>query len=50
MGIDYDDLPGQGKKDKARELIAYCQRYGRLDLVAKLRELHPTVSWEGEHE
>jgi hypothetical protein len=51
MGIDYDDLPGQSKKDKARELIAYCQRYSRLDdLVAKLRELHPTASWEGEHE
>ena len=51
MGIDYDDLPGQSKNDKARELIAYCQRYSRLDdLVAKLRELHPNVPWEGEHE
>jgi len=46
MGIDYDGLPGQSKKDKARELVAYCQRYSRLDdLVAKSRELHPNVSW-----
>jgi hypothetical protein len=26
LGIDYDDLPGQEKASKARELIAYLER------------------------
>jgi hypothetical protein len=47
MGIDYDDLPGQSKRDKARELIAHCKRTTRtIELVAKLRKLRPNVSWE----
>ena len=47
MGIDYDDLPGQSKKDKARELIARCKRTSRIrDLLAKLKDLRPKDSWE----
>ena len=34
--IDYDDLPGSGKRGKARELIAHLQRRGRLDELVKL--------------
>jgi hypothetical protein len=34
LAIDYDNLPGPAKKDKARELVAYCWR--RNDL-AELR-------------
>lgn len=30
LAIDYDDLPGAAKKDKARELISFCWRRGRL--------------------
>ena len=30
LGLDYDDLPGAGKKDKARELVAYYHRRGRI--------------------
>ena len=30
LGIDYDDLPFSGQRNKARELIAYATRQGRL--------------------
>ena len=30
LGIDYEDLPGQGKADKARELVAHCERRDRF--------------------
>jgi len=32
LGIDFDDLRGEGKK--AREVVAYCQRRGRLQDLA----------------
>lgn len=47
MGIDYDDLPGQSKKDKVRELLSDCRRKGRIDeLVEKLQVFRPKVFWE----
>ena len=34
LGVEYEDLPGAGKTDKARELVDYMDRYDRLaDLV-----------------
>ena len=30
LGVDYESLAGEGKSAKARELIAYLQRRGRL--------------------
>ena len=30
LRIDYASLPGEGKADKARELVAYCERHGRI--------------------
>jgi hypothetical protein len=33
LGIDFENLPGRGKSDKARELALYCERHG---LTAKL--------------
>ena len=51
MGVDYEGLKGEAKSDKARELVAYCERRQIVpDLVAKCRELRPNVSWEGEYE
>ena len=42
LGIDYDDLPGEGKADKARELISYVERHGRvLELVDVVNQLRP---------
>jgi hypothetical protein len=47
LGIDYDNLAGVGKAGKARELVAYCQRYGRISmLLAIARQLRPDVPWD----
>lgn len=47
LGIDYENLPAQGKAGKARELVAQCERTGRIpELVARCRKLRPNVSWE----
>jgi hypothetical protein len=46
LGIDYDDLPGQGKGDKARELVAHCgRRHKLLELVSVGRAKRPDISW-----
>jgi hypothetical protein len=47
LGIDYDDLRSEGKANKARELVAYLERRGRIpDLVAIGKRLRPHVNWE----
>lgn len=46
LGMDYEMLPGSTKGDKARELVAYLWRRGRLaDLTSVGRELRPQVAW-----
>jgi len=51
LGVDYESLSGDNKADKARELVAYCERRQIVpDLVAKCKELRPKASWEGEYE
>jgi len=47
LRVDYDNLPGEGKVNKARELVAYMARRGRLDDLAKIgRRMRPDVDWE----
>lgn len=42
LGVDYDDLGGEGQIGKARELIRYLQKRGRLDtLVAAMAQERP---------
>lgn len=42
MGIEFENLYGEGKADKARELVAFCVRHGRdVDLATRCRELRP---------
>ena len=44
--VDYENLPGEGKDDKARELVAYFQRRGRISaLVEACRRQRPSASW-----
>jgi hypothetical protein len=46
LGVEYEDLPGSGKADKARELVDYMERYERLaDLVRVGRQSRPDVPW-----
>jgi hypothetical protein len=46
LGIDFDDLAGESKSDKARELIEYSLRYGFLaELVTACHERRPKAPW-----
>jgi hypothetical protein len=46
LGIEYDDLPGVGKSDKARELVGYLERHSRIyDLLKVGKQLRPDVPW-----
>lgn len=46
LGKSYDQLPGRGTEAKARELVDWCNRHGRLpDLYARLQELRPGLDW-----
>ncbi len=51
LGIAYSDLPGECARDKARELIAYCERRGLwLDLVGTVYDARPRAPWQSESE
>jgi len=46
LKIDYETLPGDNKGDKARELVAYSERYGRCaDLAQACYRLRPHAPW-----
>lgn len=46
LGIEHENLP-ETKDGMARELVAYCERTGKIpELVAQCRTLRPNVSWE----
>lgn len=46
LGINYDDLRGEGNANKARELVAYFERRGRIpELVAKCAQQRPGDFW-----
>lgn len=46
MNIAYENLAGEGLEGQVRELIAYCERHGRLDtLIAECKRRRPNVDW-----
>lgn len=46
LSVDYEDLGGEGKSARARELTLLLERQGRLqDLEKMCRELRPAVAW-----
>jgi hypothetical protein len=46
LGIQYDDLKGDTRQDKVRELLLHCLRHGRLDeLTATLATARPHIDW-----
>lgn len=48
LDIDYDDLSGENRSAKARELVARCRRTGRLeDLLAAAERARPKLDWRG---
>lgn len=45
-GVDYDNLPGETKQDKVRELVAYFQRRGSVrQLLISSRQRRPQAPW-----
>ncbi|NTU80327.1 MAG: hypothetical protein HGA45_13285 [Chloroflexales bacterium] len=47
LGIDYESLPGQGKRERARELVAYTMRRARIaELLEECHRLRPHVDWD----
>jgi hypothetical protein len=45
FGVDYDNLGGRGKSDKARELVDWAERQGRLsDLRAAVKAARPHLA------
>jgi hypothetical protein len=48
MGIPFEDLGGEGRSAKIRELIEFCRRRDRdEELVAKVQTERPQVAWPG---
>jgi hypothetical protein len=47
LGLSYDDLRGEGAPHKARELVAYLERRGRIpELVALGKRARPHLDWD----
>ena len=50
MQVDYDDLAGENKAGKARELIVHLEHRGQLDaLIEAGQDLRPDVRWPDLH-
>jgi len=51
MNLDYENLPGEGKDRKAKELVAYLERRGRVpELIDRCNLERPNVQWEDMRE
>ncbi|NHZ72016.1 MAG: CHAT domain-containing protein [Aquificales bacterium] len=47
IGIDYEDLRGSSKSSKARELVDYCRRQGKVPLLwEQLHIQRPHIKWQ----
>jgi hypothetical protein len=48
LGIDYDDLPAQGRRNKLRELISQLERENRIDdIIGICKQERPQYNWDG---
>ena len=46
LGVNYDNLPGEGLEGKQRELLLMLERNGRLpELINLLRQKRPNFNW-----
>lgn len=49
LHVEYSNLSGEGKSDKARELVGYLERRGRIpDLINLIKVQRPDISWDSE--
>src|SRR4029453_7991392 len=48
LDISYENLPGSSKADRARELVAYCERHAcTRTLIQTGAQLRPDIDWRG---
>jgi len=46
LGVDYENLKGNNKQAKARELMLHCERTGKLSELTELcRAIRPNLTW-----
>lgn len=51
LGIDYADLPAQGRMNKARELVRYLERHGDIPRLIELgRQMRLDIPWDEVYE
>jgi hypothetical protein len=44
LGVEYDDLPAMGRRNRARELVKYLEHRGRIqELIERIKQLRPDV-------
>jgi hypothetical protein len=47
LSLDYDDLPGEGKANKARELISFLERRDRIAALLEIGpQVRPDIAWD----
>jgi hypothetical protein len=47
LGVDHEDLHGEGKKDKIRELLIYLEHHERLaDLTREGKRIRSDIPWD----
>ncbi len=47
LGIEYENIEGNTKSNKARSLVKHCKRTGQLaQLVEQCKQLRPSIRWE----
>lgn len=51
LGLDIADLPGEGKNNKARDLVTYMERrIHTAELIAMAKRERPAVDWDSVYE
>ncbi|MBK8932243.1 MAG: hypothetical protein IPM76_07985 [Chloroflexi bacterium] len=51
LGIDYEALPGNGKEEKAREMVLYLERREQITALLDIcKRLRPQVEWESQEQ
>jgi len=49
LGVDFDNLIGEGKENKTREIVKYLERIGKLQvLITYCAQKRPHMDWVGD--
>ena len=46
LGVDYENVTGQSKNNKALEIVTHCQRHNSINtLINLVKKLRPNIAW-----